>query len=565
MKVSREKIVALLTEDGYYRKLENWPLISFDRCLPFKTRKLIVKDCFTSPPPYDINPRMIKMTRFTTSLERKHPHLTELLTEFKGNLIACGGTITKTLFGFQSKEDVDLFFYDLEEERANELRLKVVEFLLDKWKTQDKKSKFMIVRNEFTTTIYVYLGKKSYIYQLIHRIYPNIATILGGFDLSASMIAYDGTELYTTPLGCWSLQHRAIIIDTKRRSTSFEYRLVKYHCYGFTLIFPGLTNEIIDQYIVEPCRKTGDLINKLKQLVDEYGYEFTGKITDHIKLKEDSGLRFDILQKENNILPYLYINDGHNYNRRYDYNKYYLAGMYKQILIGMVPYNRKQIEDRHVNNISDYNYKFEHPQYIAKRNITRLRVGNLAAVISVIEIDDITDLSAKLLNDIDHPDLKFEEDNIKFDKIIELRNYNSEDINKHYFNVFVKHFGKLAPEVIKNKDSDEFDKYIKIMVDTVKTNTKICQDNLTGIKWITKNPGRQWTASINPIIADPRDWYGKHYIPVVTGIPREIESCLRLARLRSIFNILPDDIFDLIMWHLYESYVDDALNYLYHK
>lgn len=93
-------------------------------------------------------------------------------------------------------------------------------------------------------------------------------------------------------------------------------------------------------------------------------------------------------------------------------------------------------------------------------------------------------------------------------------------------------------------------------------NAKIQQNNLIGIKWITENPGRQWTSSINPIIEDPRNWYGKHYIPVKTGIPTEIESCLRLARLRSIWNLLPDDIFNVILLYIMKNYADEAWKYI---
>jgi hypothetical protein len=30
--------------------------------------------------------------------------------------------------------------------------------------------------------------------------------------------------------------------------------------------------------------------------------------------------------------------------------------------------------------------------------------------------------------------------------------------------------------------------------------------------WITTDPGTQLTSSINPIIAEPQDWYGTYYL-----------------------------------------------------
>lgn len=125
-----------------------------------------------------------------------------------------------------------------------------------------------------------------------------------------------------------------------------------------------------------------------------------------------------------------------------------------------------------------------------------------------------------------------------------------------------KCFGKLTPEVIKIKDTGEYFQYRDVMIETMRGNAEICREKLTGIKWITENPGRQWTSSINPIVADPRDWYGQHYIPVLTGIPESIESCLRLARLRSMWSLLPNEIFDHILKCIAKKYADEAWVYL---
>ena len=102
-----------------------------------------------------------------------------------------------------------------------------------------------------------------------------------------------------------------------------------------------------------------------------------------------------------------------------------------------------------------------------------------------------------------------------------------------------------------------------MIIDNMKNNAKTCQENLVGVKWITKNPGRQWTSSINPIIQNPQKWYGKHYIHVITGIPEEIENCLRLARLRSMWSLLPKEIFDKILFDIAECYADETWQYIF--
>lgn len=53
-----------------------------------------------------------------------------------------------------------------------------------------------------------------------------------------------------------------MIIDTKRRSTSFEHRLLKYYRnYNIGLLFPGVSQEILDI-----------LYNKIIELAKEYNY-----------------------------------------------------------------------------------------------------------------------------------------------------------------------------------------------------------------------------------------------------------------------------------------------------
>jgi len=85
-------------------------------------------------------------------------------------------------------------------------------------------------------------------------------------------------------------------------------------------------------------------------------------------------------------------------------------------------------------------------------------------------------------------------------------------------------------------------------------------ENLTGINWRLTNPGTQWTSSINPIMENPRDWYGEHYVSFRLGC-EPVETCLRLMRLRDgIWKNLPRDIFGfivrIVVWEnslIYES------------
>jgi len=76
--------------------------------------------------------------------------------------------------------------------------------------------------------------------QLIFRLYKTKSEILHGFDLGSSSVGYDGKQVYLTTLGKFCYEHTCNIIDTTRRSTTYEYRLEKYFNRGFNIVFPKL-------------------------------------------------------------------------------------------------------------------------------------------------------------------------------------------------------------------------------------------------------------------------------------------------------------------------------------
>jgi hypothetical protein len=100
------------------------------------------------------------------------------------------------------------------------------------------------------------------------------------------------------------------------------------------------------------------------------------------------------------------------------------------------------------------------------------------------------------------------------------------------------------PELVPNPE--EF--YTRVIMGRLEETQK----KLIGVTWRLTNPGTQWTGSINPTIANPRDWYGERYKSFRIGC-EGIETCLRLMRLRDgPWKILPKDIFRqiviLIVW-----------------
>jgi hypothetical protein len=572
--IDREEIQAILTQDSHYRKNQKWPLLtskSIGTINHHKNVDVIGMINVKLEHGYNliVEEIVIDMSKFTLKINEKYKFTNEILHKFHGNLVASGGCVVSSLIDTNPNNrslqkatkhsDLDLFFYNLTVEQANKMRISVICEIIYNWKYRSNYDvKFIIKRNEFVTSVYVfncYNNKLLVEYQLIHRIYPDISSIIGGFDIGACMLAYDGYEIYTTPLGAWTLRNRSIIVDTKRRSTSYEHRLVKYFKRTFRIIFPGLPDEeIYYKKVIGSSSESEDALkSKIFNLVKNSGYKINNIDKIMNECSKIQKLSNDNLSTDNLVI---------------------ICG-YQNLELSLTRYNNKSLTEKALVKISDYYNDSDMNFYqFIKANLTKLRLNNLKSVSSLIVIDNdeiISNIYNLLVEDIDHPNIQLNDTSI-IDYKNEIDHIRS-NFNRHrsswsynaYFYDLVRKFGNLTNEVLNLKDVNEINNYGDLMITIMHDNAKICEEKLTGIKWITENPGRQWTSSINPIIANPREWYGENYIPVVTGIPIEIELCLRLMRLpriESYWSYLPTEIFNLILFYINKNYADKAWRYL---
>jgi hypothetical protein len=63
---------------------------------------------------------------------------------------------------------------------------------------------------------------------------------LHGFDLGSSAVGFDGKDVYFTTLSKFSYENMVNVVDTTRRSTTYERRLHKYLKRGFSIAIPKL-------------------------------------------------------------------------------------------------------------------------------------------------------------------------------------------------------------------------------------------------------------------------------------------------------------------------------------
>ena len=179
-------------------------------------------------------------------LLKKFPHINKINMK---NVLIAGGAVCKALMsGYHDRSDCDIFLYGL---RENEFALKMSEVINQL--TQDEPH-YMIVPQSKVTTIYIFTydyklvegivrsPEKTYVdvfkYQIIHRGYKNPAEVLYGFDLGGSAVGWTGSKFVMSLMGFVAIKYGVNIVDTTRRSTTYEYRLEKYMRIGFSMVLP---------------------------------------------------------------------------------------------------------------------------------------------------------------------------------------------------------------------------------------------------------------------------------------------------------------------------------------
>lgn len=241
-------------------------------------------------------------TSAITLLNAAFPHTTELLCAFEGRIVAAGGAIYKAVRGMSSISDIDFFFIDPQVERSatsddyDRLLVDVISFLTEKLFTRHHQEDgsnqhpcIFVTRNEFVTTVHFsFYDNSEAKYQFIHRIYPSVESILGGFDIGPAMMAYTGRRIVATELGAWSVFSKCLIVDVSRRSTSFEHRLKKYArtCH---VIFPGLAADTFPVQCVG-WKSVEDVSRLIEDTISDYGYQMESR-SGYYKRKAEQDYR----------------------------------------------------------------------------------------------------------------------------------------------------------------------------------------------------------------------------------------------------------------------------------
>jgi hypothetical protein len=485
--VTRDVLCALLSQEMVYKRIRSWPLIPISS----PEYKGFAKDIFILG---NFNPRF-KSSSAVERLEQNYPEMKYLLNNFP--LVVAGSAVAKILGDRPLlKSDIDFFFYGTtitpaDAEDCIHRICKHFEHLSNK---ANLESKLVFQRNQNVTTI-LHNGDK---YQFIHRIYPTKDSIIGGFDLYISSVLYDGTQILATPLGAFCNQMRCNIFDLTKRSPSYDFRIKKYSTYGILHIVMG-----IDVSKIMACGL--------------------------LKLRST---RFNL---------------GNNHFIQFKFDpKYYRGIIHKTTVTAPEP-----------ESISDYeglNSDFGSGYSNAKLAIA----GNI----------DCISWSANTLSGITNPKIvskilpsvlgtkrvksysgvrQFTSLFSGLDTAQKVRKFNTW-IGPKSEEVFLK-YTKLD----NNKASiNEFRDYLSdTITGLIEPNIMIARENaIRGVRWITTNPGRQWTSSLNLTPVEPCDYYNPAlYTPFYIGVPEPVETLLRLCTKHKagLFQYLNRDSLNLIL------------------
>ena len=166
-----------------------------------------------------------------------HPRaVTEIFgTALARHLILAGGAAGAPIGGWVPN-DFDFFVVGL----APEQRESFVDDFLGFFRRQRPGFQTVLFRHCLTLR---WMDKSKV--QLILRIYPSPAAVLNSFDVGSSCVLFDGRRTRLTALGVAAFAQGVNWADPRRRSSTFERRLIKYAYRGHGIGLPYLAPELV--------------------------------------------------------------------------------------------------------------------------------------------------------------------------------------------------------------------------------------------------------------------------------------------------------------------------------
>lgn len=182
--------------------------------------------------------------------------INSLPKSIKQNICIAGGYVLDYIRVAAKANDVDLFIVGTDE--PAKIAEKLISYLFTYDCEPNKTNKIHVVRTKNSITLYSWLDKyrNPIQLQIILRSYTSVSEVVTGFDLDPSGVCFYMGNLYATKRAIYSLKNMKLYVDIDRMSTSYNYRLVKYmKIKGFSIVIPvPITKEIMNQVLIHTSR-----------------------------------------------------------------------------------------------------------------------------------------------------------------------------------------------------------------------------------------------------------------------------------------------------------------------
>eukprot|EP00923_Selenidium_pygospionis_P032473 GHVN01057264.1.p1 GENE.GHVN01057264.1~~GHVN01057264.1.p1 ORF type:complete len:548 (+),score=87.99 GHVN01057264.1:69-1712(+) len=458
------------------------------------------------------------LASFKSSLFNDFPELKKLNFE---NVLIAGGCVGHYMHQkHRYRGDVDIFIYGLTPAQADIRVCNLVKDLVKAKKdlmeeaaqaqqalqdpmnavknmnktNPNKTSSFQVklIRNK--NGVSVYLGIQ--LFQIIFRLYTSPSEILHGFDIGSSAVGFDGDDLYFTSLARFAYEYMCNIIDTTRRSTTYERRLEKYWGRGFDLILPNLD---------------------MSKIRDEY-LKFPG-------------------QTEMVVLPHFPVSYSQTQGNQINVRRFFRGQQQEEQVEDQIVV---QNTDYSLDDINEYNLLSINMRAILIDPATMYHFHTFEAVVklgtqadSPEDTEDGSDEEAKEKKTSGVKESEAQRDSNTIDDFFKQPPFLSEKSVRFFYHrlrrtvychknlqvsqlekfITVEPLSKITTRIFTDGEDAKFvlDDLVERQINHILTLLQSHKESVA-IPWVTENPGTQLTSSINPVFESPEKWYGKYFV-----------------------------------------------------